>query len=265
MDHQHQTSNRLKEKLRTGEPCYVFAVRSIRDSSIVNIALAAQYDAVYIDFQHSPVALHEAANIFHAGSHGGLTVLARLPATDLTLVARALDAGAHGLMLADICNPEQARYCVEAALLHPMGKRSLGMPVDPRFTGLSGTPLMSDINQATLLIAMIESEQGVECAEAIAATPGIDAVQIGTADLSAAMGIPGEYGHPRIQSAYRQVALACKAVHKPLVIGGIRSPADLQPYLALGAARCHFTGSDTAFVLEAARLAKSRFKYDTTH
>ncbi|WP_342133387.1 HpcH/HpaI aldolase family protein [Hydrogenophaga sp. OTU3427] len=265
MDKQHGNPNGLKEKLRTGEPSYVFAVRSIRDTGIVNIALAAQYDAVYIDFQHSPIALHEAANVFHAGAHGGLTVLARVPAADVSLVARCIDAGAHGLMLADLRDAEQARRCVEAALLHPIGNRSFGMPVDPRFMGMSGAVLMQAINQATLLVAMIESEQAVDGAEAIAAIDGIDAVQIGTADLSASMGVPGDYGHPRVQSAYRKVALACNAVKKPLIIGGIRNPAYLQPYIALGAVRCYFVGSDTGFLLDAARQAKSRLQSDIPH
>ena len=67
------------------------------------------------------------------------------------------------------------------------------------------------INDAILIVAMIETPQAVEQADAIAAVPGIDALLIGTSDLSAEMGIAGQAGHPRVQDAYRAVGEACRA------------------------------------------------------
>ena len=247
--------NLLKTRLGSGEPCHVFAVRSVRHAGVIAIAEAAGYQGVYLDFQHSPIDLESAASIFQTGSYAGLTVLSRVPSGEPGLIGRLLDAGGHGIMLADVRNEAQALALVAAALLHPAGERSLGMPIDPRFQGQSGAGLMSSINAATLLIAMIETEEGAHNAHLIAAVPGIDAIQIGTADLTASLGIPGQFGHARVQRACATVALACRAARKPFIMGGIRKPTELKPYLSMGAAKCYFTGSDTGFLLKGARLA----------
>jgi 2-keto-3-deoxy-L-rhamnonate aldolase RhmA len=250
--------NPLKARLAACEPCWLFGVRSVRHAGIVALAQASSHDAIYLDFQHGPMDMEGAASIFQAALHAGLTALARLSHLDPALIGRVCDAGAHGVMLADVRDADTARALVSAALLAPAGNRSLGLPVDPRFRGLTGRALMEEINRSTLLIAMIETEDGIGQAQSIADVRGIDALMIGSADLTAAMGIPGEYLHPRLLAAYERVALACRAAGKPFIAGGIRKPAELAPYLALGAARCYFTGSDTAFVLEGAMAARER-------
>jgi 4-hydroxy-2-oxoheptanedioate aldolase len=250
--------NPLKARLAAREPCGLFGVRSVRHAGIVALAQAAGYEAVYLDFQHGPVDMEGAASVFQTALHGGLTVLARLSHLEPALIGRVLDAGAHGVMLADVRDAATARAFVGAALLAPAGDRSLGLPLDPRFVGLSGRALMDAINRATLLIAMVETEEGIARVQEIAAVPGIDALMIGSADLTAAMGIPGEYAHPRLRAAFEQVAAAAHASGKPFIAGGIRKPEELAPYLALGAARCYFTGSDTAFLLDGARAARER-------
>lgn len=249
-------ANPVKQRLAHGEPSYLFAVRSVPHVGVVNLAQAAGYQGFYVDLQHSPMGLDAAANIFQAGTHAGLTVLARVPALDAALIGRIIDSGAQGVMLADVRDAAQARSFVAAALLPPMGERSFGMPIDPRFLALSGAARMAAINAATLLIAMVESEEGIAQIAGIAATPGIDAIQIGSADLTASMGIPGDYAHPRLRAAFEQVARACRDAGKPFIIGGIRKPDELAPYLAIGAARCYFTGSDTGFLLDGAQRAR---------
>lgn len=250
--------NPLKARLAAREPSWVFGVRSVRHAGVVALAQAAGYQAVYLDFQHGAVDMEGAASIFQAALQGGLTVLARLSHLEPALIGRVLDAGAHGVMLADVRDAATARAFVRAALLAPAGDRSLGLPLDPRFVDLSGRELMDEINRATLLIAMVETEEGIAQAQEIAAVPGIDALMIGCADLTAAMGIPGQYAHPSLHAAFEQVAAAARATSKPFIVGGIRRPDDLGPFLSLGAARCYFTGSDTAFMLEGARSARER-------
>ena len=251
-------ANPLKHFLRTSQPCFVFAVRAVRNANVVAIAQAAGYQAIYVDFQHSPIDLEAASSIFQAAAQGGLTALARLPALDTGFIARVLDSGSHGLMLADVRTAEQAREFVRSALMTPAGERSAGFPVDPRFLGTTPTKLRHAINEATLLIAMIESPEGILRIEDIAAVPGIDAIQIGSADLTAALGIPGQFSHQLLLDAYRQVTSACWGNNKPFIVGGIRTASEMQPFLDMGAAPCFFTGSDTGFVIDAARMARER-------
>lgn len=250
--------NLLKRKLIANESSYVFAVRSTHHAGIVALAQAAQYEGIYIDFQHSSIELSSAANIYQAALHAGITVLTRVPCLDPTMIGRIIDSGGQGIMLADIRNGIQANSFVKSALLSPQGDRSLGLPIDPRFHELKGQELMSEINNSTLLIGMIESEEGIENVGEIVSTKGLDAIQIGSQDLTASMGIPGEFNNERLKSAYKKVALACKSVSKPFIIGGIRKPEELRPYLMMGASKCYFTGSDTGFMLEGARLAREQ-------
>jgi len=248
--------NPLKKLLIENQPCFVFAVRSVQNAGIVGIAQSAGYQGIYIDIQHSATELSSAANIYQSATHAGLTALTRIPHLDPTLIGRIIDSGGHGIMLADVRYANQAEELVSAALLHPEGQRSLGMPIDPRFHELSGINLTQSINANTLLIAMIESVEGIQNVTEIVRTSGIDAIQIGSADLTASIGIPGEYGHPRLLELYTEVSNACRLAQKPFIIGGIRDVQAMQPYLSMGAAKCFFTGSDTAFIRDGAQRAR---------
>jgi 2-keto-3-deoxy-L-rhamnonate aldolase RhmA len=250
--------NALKEKLLAGQACFVFGVRLARSVNILTVAQEAGYDGLYIDLQHSTMSVDAAAQICHAALHADLTVFVRVPTLEPGLIGRLLDAGAQGILAPGIRSADEARSLVRAALLPPLGDRSPGLIVVPQAKSLAGTALLRAVNAMTLLVAMIECEAGVANAGAIAAVAGIDAVQIGGNDLTTAMGIPGEYTHPRVQAVFRSVIAACRAAGKPLIIGGLRKPDEVEMYLRMGAARCYFTGSDLGFVQAGALAAATR-------
>ena len=81
-------------------------------------------------------------------------------------------------------------------------------------------------NAATVLIAMLESPEGIANADAIAAVPGIDVLLVGSNDLCTAMGIPGELKNPKPRAAYEDAAKACKAHGRHLGVGGIRADVE---------------------------------------
>jgi 2-keto-3-deoxy-L-rhamnonate aldolase RhmA len=107
------------------------------------------------------------------------------------------------------------------------------------------------LNETLLLVPMIETAKAVENAEAIAAVAGIDALLIGSNDLSLDMGIPGQYGHDRVQDAYRRVGDACRRHDKILAMGGIYDSKWAPHYIAMGA-RMVLAGSDHGILFEAA-------------
>src|SRR6266571_7421859 len=84
------------------------------------------------------------------------------------------------------------------------------------------------INQETLLMAMIETPEAVENAEAIAAVDGIDTLHIGASDLSTEMGIPGQYTHEQMRAAFETVAQAAKSHGKAMGVGGVRQDFEFQ-------------------------------------
>jgi 2-keto-3-deoxy-L-rhamnonate aldolase RhmA len=109
------------------------------------------------------------------------------------------------------------------------------------------------LNASTILVCMIETPEGVENAQAIAAVPGVDVLLIGSNDLCTEVGIPGQLRHPDLRAAYERVAAACKAHGKVLGIGGIRGDAELQRDLIGLGARFLIAGNDVGYLMGAAR------------
>lgn len=108
-----------------------------------------------------------------------------------------------------------------------------------------------------LIAAMIESPEAVENAESIAEVEGIDALLIGTSDLTAEMGISGQMAHARVQEAYRRVGAACAKHGKFLGMGGVYDRENAARYLGMGA-RLILAGSDHLY-LSAGAAARTSF------
>ena len=100
---------------------------------------------------------------------------------------------------------------------------------------------------------MLETAQGIENCEAIAAVDGIDVLLIGSGDLTTDLGIPGRVDDPRLRAAYERVAAACKKHKRVLGVGGIRHSTELQGKLIRLGARFVIAGTDTNYVLVGAR------------
>lgn len=250
----HLHGNALKQRLQAGEPSFVFSVRMARTVNIVSLASAVGYHGIYVDLQHSSISIDVCAQICATALHSEVTAFVRVPSLEPGLISRVLDGGAQGILAPDIRSAAQAKALVQAALIAPRGERSVGGGIpNPRFAGVPAAELPERINAATLLIAMIETPAAVESAAEIIAVDGIDAIQIGSNDLTTAMGIPGRYDDERVREAYRRVIEACRSAGKPLIIGGMRKKEQLEPYVRMGAARCYFTGADSVFMLEGAR------------
>ena len=108
------------------------------------------------------------------------------------------------------------------------------------------------VNDATLIVIMLETPEAIANADKIAAVPGVDVLLIGTNDLCMEMGIPGEFMHERVQDAYKTMIAACKAHGKVPGMGGIYAPDQMKTYIDLGA-RMILSGSDFAFMMKGAR------------
>src|SRR5467141_2842543 len=109
------------------------------------------------------------------------------------------------------------------------------------------------LNADTAVIVMLETAEGIDNAEAVAALPGIDVLLIGSGDLTTDFGIPGQVDHPRVRAAYERVATACRTYKKVLGVGGIRHNTGLQGELIRLGARFVIAGTDTNYVLAGAR------------
>ena len=152
----------------------------------------AGYDFVCVDLQHGLATEATLLSMFQAARGAGAVPMARLAWNEPWLIMRALDIGAAGVILPLIDNAAEAARAVEACRYPPNGRRSYG-PIRAEMTAGSTDPEI--LGGDALCFAMIETRDGLDNLDEIAATPGLDGLYIGPSDLSIALGLPA--GRPR--------------------------------------------------------------------
>lgn len=184
---------------------------------IGQILKAAGCDYVLFDTEHSGFGYEMVKSALRYMQAADLPAIVRVPSTEYHHIARAADMGAEGIMLPMVGTAKQARHIVDCMKYVPQGHRgvALGVAHDRYLLG----PVMEKLeaaNEFTTLIAQIETSEGVDNAEAIAAVDGVDCLWIGHFDLSCSLGIPGEFDHPDFLGAVARVAEACGKHDKAL-------------------------------------------------
>ena len=247
-------TSRLQERLARGEVVLCMATRLARTAEIGMIADACGFDALFVDMEHSSVTLDDAAQICIAALPVGVTPLVRIAGHHFEDATRLLDAGALGIICPNVSTRAEAESFVRACRFPPLGERSVagaGALQGYRATALAEVNKQG--NAATLLIAMLESPEGITNADAIAAVSGIDMLLIGSNDFCTAMGIPGDLKSPKLRVAYETTGKACKAHGKHLGVGGIRGDVDHVAELVKLGARFVIAGSDVQYLMKSAR------------
>lgn len=248
-----KTDNPLVKKLAANETTLCLAVRLLRLPHVAHMAKAAGFEAIYYDMEHSAISVEDCSRLCIAAWDIGVTPLVRVPSKDAHGISMALDGGAAGVIVPHVDTAEEAKAIVDAALFPPLGKRSVaGSGVGLGYATLAPADAYAKLNERTLIVAMLESAEGIANADAIAATPGIDMLLIGTNDLCAELGIHGQLDHPKVRAAYETAAKACKAHGCALGIGGIKSGAMLADLHQLGA-RFLLGRTDEALLLAGAK------------
>ena len=236
-------------------------LRQARTVDIAMIASACGFDSFYVDMEHSPVS-HETASALCVAAIGlGLTPIVRVSSHLGHEATRVLDGGALGLIVPHINNRDEARAVVEACKYPPLGHRSAA-GTGPA-VGYQPLPL-GEVNQwgndRTLLVFMLETPEGIANAGEIASVSGIDVLLIGSNDLCAEFGIPGQLRHDRLREAHQTVADACRKHGKTFGIAGLSSDFELQAqYIRMGA-RFVMAGSDVSYLAAAARKDVERLR-----
>jgi 4-hydroxy-2-oxoheptanedioate aldolase len=177
---------RLRAKWEADEPAFGMWA-GIPSSITAELAALAGYDYVCVDLQHGLGTEATMVSMFQAAQAGGAVPLARLAWNEPWLIMRALDLGAAGVILPLIDNAGEAAKAVEACRYPPHGRRSYG-PI--RAELVAGTAVPDELGADALCFAMIETRDGLDNLDEIAATPGLDGLYIGPSDLSIALGLP---------------------------------------------------------------------------
>ncbi len=245
-------ANPLKEKLASGGTALGLAVRMVRSADIARIAKSTGHDFLFIDTQHSVFGLE---TIFHMAQTAlaiGIAPVVRVRGIDDPDVSLMLDNGVTGIVYPDIATAGEARRAVDTCKFAPLGRRSVcgGYPMFD-YAAVPLAEAVTALNAATLVAVMIETVEGLENVEEIAAVPGIDVIHVGTNDLLVAMGMPGRFDAPEIVAAQARVNAACAANGIVAGCGGNRS-VERQARAIRAGARFLTTQTDIAFLSSAA-------------
>jgi len=243
--------NHALRTLRAGKLAIGLGLRQARTADIAQIAKTAGFDWLFIDCEHGALGTDTAAQIASASLAVGVTPIVRVPGKEHWLASRMLDNGAQGIVVPHVDSAEEAKHVADACRFPPLGHRSMGGGLQQ--TGFATMPVGEAariVNGETLVVVMIESPQGVENCDAIAAVPGIDALLIGTNDLSFELGIPGEFDDPRIADAYGKVIASCRKHGKFAGMGGMYTPELLARHIAMGV-QLVLAGSDFSLLMQA--------------
>lgn len=246
-------SNAALQALRNDQLSLGFGLSQLRGAVAPHMARAAGYHWLSVDAEHGGFSLAEISQVCAAALAVGIAPIVRVRAEALDEGARALDNGAQGIIVPNVNTATDAHRLVEAMRYAPQGRRNWGPSgVQFGFDVPSFEQAKAEMDAQLLLVAMLETPEGIANAQAIAAVPGVDVVFVGAVDLSSELGISGQFGHPRLQEAFTTAAEACRQQGKYLGMGGVYDEVWARRYMALGA-RFIAGGSDQAFVMASAR------------
>lgn len=223
-------SKELHRKIAEGETVIGVMVQEFATSGMPQITAGAGVDFVLYDTEHTGWSIETIKGLTAAGRGCDLPAIVRVPINDYRHIAHFLDAGADGLVFPMVQTREALDAAVSSALYPPQGRRGCSFGLlhdDYRFDYAPGElpAMMADVNESLVIIAQIESQEGVAAAEEICSHPLVQAIWIGNFDLSCSLGRPGDFEYPPFRDAVAGVHQACQAHGKPLVVGGSTTAA----------------------------------------
>jgi 2-dehydro-3-deoxyglucarate aldolase/4-hydroxy-2-oxoheptanedioate aldolase len=203
---------RLKELLSQGKLVRVFCLGQLCSAKLLEmVGLLGGYDAVWLDQEHGSLTLEQIEQATRAARACGLETFVRLAPTDYAAVMRPLEAGAGGIMAAQVRSARQTEEIVRWAKFYPRGIRGINNTgIDGRYGAMPLADYLRQSNANTFIAIQIEHADAVGDVEQIAAVKEVDVLFVGPADLSQSMGLPGEWDHPHIWQAVQRVAQAAR-------------------------------------------------------
>ena len=250
----------LRDRIDAGQLVLCLALAQARTADIPMIAAAAGFDAVYVDLEHTATSLETTSLLCTGAIAAGITPLVRVPSHDHHHLTRSLDVGAMGVIVPHVESRDEAEAIADACRFPPRGHRSVAGPNPTnRYRAMPQRELLDAFDAQTIVAVMLETPDAVARADEIAAVPGIDMVMLGPHDLTAEMGILGDFRDPVFLDATRTVAKACRDRDVIFGIAGIRDQELLTELVGLGL-RFVSAGTDVGFMAEAASAQVQRLR-----
>ena len=235
---------------------------SLGSPYVAELMAHAGFDWLCIDLQHGLQDYGHLLQMLPAISRSATTPLVRVASHDPSMIAKVLDAGAMGVIVPMVNNRVETEAAVAACRYPPIGDRSFG-PM--RAALVNGPDYAVEANDEIACIVMIETREGIENLEQIVATPGLNGVYIGPADLALALGLPalGDTDAPLHVATTMRILQACK---RQGIAAGIHTSSLNYTRIRLAAGFDFVTlGADAGFLMQAVNADLSAIRQALQH
>ncbi len=203
--------NTIKHKLKAGKWVLGTCITDYYGTEVVTIMKAAGMEHFFIDTEHSRASFSDIQTLVRVAKAAEVTPLVRVTWNEYPYIARTFDCGAMGVVCPRVDSVEEAKRIVDCIKFPPLGNRGYGLRsivTDLDFHGARAE--MDSSNEETMVILQMETQNFVDQVDQITAVPGVDATMVGPFDLSVALGIPGEFEHPKFWAAFDKMVEACE-------------------------------------------------------
>ena len=181
--------NGLKQKLKNGEVALGPFV-NLASGALIEIAAYAGFDFVILDTEHGPLDIPSVEDLCRTAQGVDITPVVRVRENDPAQILRALDIGAGGVQVPQICKGSDAEAVVHAAKYAPLGMRGVSPYTRAARYFSEGPKIFERLNAESMILVHVEGVEGLENLDEIVSVPGLDVIFLGPYDLSVT-------GHPR--------------------------------------------------------------------
>jgi 4-hydroxy-2-oxoheptanedioate aldolase len=251
--------NATKGRLRAGETVVGCFCR-YADAGIAELLALQGFDFLVLDGEHGTMEPRECEHLVRAAELHGTTPLVRVPANAPPTILRFLDTGAQGVHVPLVGSPEDAERAIRAVKYAPRGGRGLA-GVRAAAYGQRGSlaDYVTEANEQTLVVIQVETREAIANVHEIATIDGVDVIFVGPTDLSQALGVTGQTGHPLALEAYDEIAAGIAGTAVALGVLAANE-ADARRWRERGARYIAFTID--ALIVSSARALLNRIRED---
>ena len=199
----------VKAKLKAGKPALGVSL-SVMNPELIRTISNSGFDWVLYDTEHGPWSIETVNDMIQATSDSVASPIIRIVWNDMNAIKRALDTGAFGIIVPWVSSKEEAERAVRYSRYPPKGLRGFGPGRAAKAWGIAWQDYVEIADEEILIAIQIEREEAIRRIEEIVSVEGVDATWLGPGDLSASMGLIGQFFHPKVIKAMERMVEACE-------------------------------------------------------
>lgn len=218
--------NYVKARLKAGKPALGVSL-SVMNPELIRTISNSGFDWVLYDTEHGPWSIETVNDMIQSTSNSVASPIIRVVWNDMNAIKKALDTGAFGIIVPWVSSKEEVERAVRYSKYPPKGLRGFGPGRASKAWGITWEDYVKIADEEILIAIQIEREEAIRRIEEIVSAEGVDATWLGPGDLSASMGLIGQFFHPKVIRAMERMVEACEAAG---VAPGIAAGAGVEKF-----------------------------------